>query len=313
MNRVAANKHNIASGGETVMPIDSRLYESMDLLKLDMPVTMKRYRMEPESGRNGFCCHWHDKIELLYFTGGKAVIRCNSSDYEAGPGDLIVVNNNELHQGTCAGAFAEYFCIIFDPLLLEGRRSDACETKYIGPIAQNRILFQNRVSGDPEVGLYVRRLLREYEEKKTGYEIAVKATVYELILHLLRHCVRQELTPPECDSRARNLRRLSGVLEYVETHYAEKITIDGLSGMAGVSRYYFCRLFKSVTGATLSEYLNVLRVGKAEAMLQSGSGNVTEAALACGFDDPNYFSRMFRRYKYRSPSSVRNGKGEPAY
>lgn len=286
------------------MPNDSQLYESMDILKRDMPVTLNRYRLTSQEGDNSFRCHWHDRIELLYFISGKAVIRCNSEDYEAGPGDLIVVNNNELHQGTCAGESAEYYCIIFDPLLLEGRRSDACEAKYIGPIAQNRILFRNRVENDPEIGAYVRRLFSESENKNTGYEIAIKATVYELILYLLRHCVKQELTPLEYDSRARNLKRLNSVLEYLENHYAEKITIDGLSGMIGVSRYYFCKLFKSVTGTTLSEYLNALRVGKAEKLLKSGRANVTDAALSCGFDDPNYFSRMFRRYKYRSPSSV---------
>lgn len=288
------------------MLIDSTLYESMDILERDIPVIFHRDRLT--AGNGGFSSHWHDRIELLYFTKGEAVIRCNSEDYDAKSGDLIVINSNELHQGFCVNDCAEYYCIIFDMQLLQSRRTDACEAKYIDPITHNCILFRNKVENDPEIGRYIRRFIAEYDSREIGYEIAVKATIYEMILYLLRHDVKQTLTPVRYDARVKNLKRFNRVLEYIESHYSEEITIDRLSDIAGVSRYYFCRLFKLMTGSTLSEYLNALRLSRAETLLKSGQMNVTEAAIYCGFNNLNYFSRLFRRYRKMPPSSVAKGR-----
>lgn len=279
----------------------------MDILERELPVIFHKDRLSARNGHGSFVSHWHDRIELLYFTRGEAVIRCHSEDYDARPGDLIVVNSNELHQGACVGDCAEYYCIIFDMQLLQSRRADACEAKYIDPITQNGILFQNKVENDPQIGRYIRRFIAEYSRREIGFEIAIKATIYEMILYLLRHDVRQTLSPAQYDARVRNLKRFNCVLEYIENHCCEEITLDRLSEMAGVSRYYFCRVFKFMTGSTLREYVNTLRLARAETLLKSGRMNVTEAALDCGFNNLNYFSRLFRRYRKMPPSSVAKG------
>lgn len=285
--------------------IGSNLYEKMNIFDYDIPVIFHKDVLSPVEGPKSFALHWHEKIELLFFLTGEAVIRCHSEDFLAKAGDLVVINSNELHQGFCSGIRAEYYCIIFDAALLQSRRADACEEKYIGPIAQNRILFSNLVKSDPVVKSHIERLVREYSSRQLGYEIAVKAAIYELLLYLLRHHAKKMISSSEYEAQARNLNRFKGILEYIEEHYNERISIDGLSEMAGISRYYFCRLFKSITGNTLTAYLNGLRVNKAEEMLKSGAANVTEAALACGFDDLNYFSRIYKKYKSIAPSSVR--------
>lgn len=290
-----------------IAKISSDLYEEMNIFDFDIPVIFHKDVLTPTDGPKSFECHWHEKIELLYFISGEAVIRCHSEDYTAEAGDLIVINSNELHQGFCRNVRSEYYCIIFDASLLQSRHGDACEEKYISPITQKRILFENLVKSDSMIKTYVDRLVREYTQRQIGYEIAVKATIYELLLYLLRHHVQKTISPAEYKAKVKNLNRIKDILKYIESHYSEKISLDELGAMAGVSRYYFCRLFKSVTGSTLSAYLNALRVDKAEEMLKSGSANVTEAAMACGFDDLNYFSRIFRKYKNAAPSSVKAG------
>lgn len=290
------------------MSNDTQLYEQLDIMEREMPIIFHKDRLSCVDGIDHFHCHWHDKIELLYVIEGEMVVRCNNEYYTAKGGDLIVVNSDELHQGFCKVGSVEYYCIIFDTMLLHSRRTYACEAKFIDPITQNRILFCNMVENDLQIGNYIRRFVSEYENREIGYEIAIKATIYELILNLLRYHVKQILIPIEYDSRVKNLKRFNRVLEYIENHYNEEITIDYLSAMEGISRFYFCRLFKSMTGSSLNEYLNILRINKAEAILKSGRMNVTETALSCGFNDSNYFSRKFRKYKNLSPSSVAKGQ-----
>jgi YesN/AraC family two-component response regulator len=64
-------------------------------------------------------------------------------------------------------------------------------------------------------------------------------------------------------------------------------------------------MFKQSTGRTFVDYLNRLRIEKAVSLLNQGVCNVTEAVMSVGFDDVNYFSRVFKKYMKRSPESYR--------
>ena len=280
------------------------LYEKMDMMDQNLPILLHKDFLSKYGDTDHFDCHWHDTVELLYFTKGEALIKCNSLEISAKEGDLIVINSNELHQGCCISESVEYYCIIFSTSLLQSRHEDTCETKYISPISQNRILFKNKIENDEKVSTYIHEFVKEYESKKIGYEMAIKATLYQLLVLLLRNHAQLVLTTKEYTARMKNLSRLNIVLEYLENHFNEQITLNLLCSMTNISRFYFCRLFKSITGKAVREYLNQLRVNKAEALLEDGDVNVTETALLCGFDDVNYFSRLFKKYKNKTPSSV---------
>ncbi len=295
------------------MSKDYLLYENMDMMDQNLPIIFHKDYLSKNGKYNHFDCHWHEKIEFLYFTKGEALIKCNSLEILAKKGDLIVVNSNELHQGYCVSESVEYHCIIFDTSLLQSRYVDTCETKYINPISQNHILFKNKIENDKKVSKHINEFVKEFEAKEIGYEMVIKATLYQLLVLLLRNHVQLVLTPKEYDARIRNLKRFNGVLEYIENNYSDRITIDQLCSMANISRFYFCRVFKSITEKSLGEYLNQLRINKAEALLKNGDVNITEAAMSCGFDDINYFSRMFKKYKNESPSSVLRKKNHKVY
>lgn len=283
---------------------DLTLYETMDKLDQSFPVIIHKDTLSKKDRKEHFKCHWHEKIEFLYFTKGRTAIRCNSCEYTLKAGELLIVNSNELHQGRCISNVSEYYCVIVDTTLFQSRFVDVCEAKYINPISQNRILLKNKIGNDREAVRCITGVIREYETKAVGYELAIKAYIYSLLAHLLRNHIRIVLTPREYDMRMRNLKLLNGILQYMEVHYRERLTIDLLSSMANLSRFHFCRIFKDVTGKPPGEYLNTLRLNKAEGMLRDGGVNITEAALACGFNDTNYFSRLFKRHKRATPSSV---------
>lgn len=295
------------------MSNDYLLYEKMNMMDQNLPIIFHKDTLLLRDKHSQFRCHWHEKIELLYFIKGEAIIKCNSLEILAKKGDLIVVNSNELHQGHSISQTAEYHCIIFDTSLFQSRYVDTCETKYINPISQNRILFKNKIENDKKVSKYIFEFVNEYEAKEIGYEMAVKATLYQLLVLLLRNHVQLVLTSKEYDVRMKNLKRFNGILEYIENNYNSKITIDQLCSMAHISRFYFCRVFKSITNKSLGEYLNQLRINKAEDLLKNGDVNITEAAMSCGFDDTNYFSRLFKKYKKESPSSFLRSKKSQGY
>jgi len=290
------------------MTRDQLLYESWQMPDPYFPMKLERCYFLNEAGNMIFPNHWHEKIEFLFFTKGKAIIQCNSNRIHVKEGDLIVVNSNDLHQGQSLSDELEYYCIIVDTSLLQSKSNDACEIKYIIPITENSIIFKNKVCNDKNVQDAINSIIEEYNHKEPGFELAVKSFIYRLIVLLLRNYIDQIMTPREYNTRMRNLDRFNKILQYIENHYTENLSIDRLSRMTNVSRFYFCRLFKEVTGKTLSEYINSIRIDKAEKMLKDTGLNITEIAMLVGFDDTNYFSRVFKKLKNQPPSLVRKYK-----
>lgn len=252
-----------------------------------------------------FNSHWHEALEILYIMKGSAVIECSADKITVHPGDVVVINVNELHRGESIGNEVSYYCIDMSPTLLKGGGTDLCEIKYIEPIARNLISFNNKITSDKEVINCIENIITEFESGEPGYELAVKGSTYNLLTILLRKHIQDILTPKECDIRQKMFDKLKNALIYIENQYTNKLSLDILANECGFSVFHFCHEFKKATGKSPGEYITLYRIAKAEELLVNSDMNITEIALATGFNDANYFSRMFRKYKEDSPSSYR--------
>lgn len=255
---------------------------------------------------NIFPTHWHEHFEFLYITQGEGIIECNNLQMSVRPGDLVVVNSGELHSGFNTSDALTYYCIIVDPSYLQSSLIGACEVKYITPITQNLILFENKITEDKPVSDCIKKIIEEYENKTVGFELSIKSYLYQMFTLLIRMHIKSTLTVKEYDRRKKELERLEPVLAYIDKHYCEKINPETLAQISNISYYYFCHMFKKLTDKTVTDYINSLRINMAAALICNGNKNVTEAALEVGFSDTNYFSRLFKKYKGMSPMDFKN-------
>jgi len=275
--------------------------------RIDKQFPIQLFRHESSDNTQLFTSHWHEQLEILYFVTGSAIIECNSIPYNANAGDLIIINSNELHSGYNPGGNLAYFCFNIDPSLFQSSFVDTCEMKYIAPIERNMILFKNLVCGDGAIIECIENVIREYEKKDIAFELVIKSCVYNLLAILIRDYTTKIVTQAEYEKKLMKLERLRNVFNYIEENYTEKINMEDLYRMANLSSYYFCRLFKQITGKTANEYIINLRLNKAEYLLKNSDMNITEIAFSIGFNDVNYFSRLFKKYKKIAPSGVRKG------
>jgi len=257
-------------------------------------------------GETLFPHHWHEHMEFLFFVAGKAIVECGSVPIPFQAGDLCVVNSNELHYGISDSEDLSYYAMIVDISLLHSYSTDAVETKFITPITQNRILFQNRIADDADITHCMLAIIKELDHKELGYELSVKSHLYRLLSLLIRKYVVTLKELDEYQHNLFNLERLAPVFTYIDEHYRDKLTVQQLADLAGLSRFHFSRLFKHITHKSLIEYINLVRINKSESMLRSNRMNISEIALATGFSDIYYFSRTFKKLKRVSPSEWRN-------
>jgi AraC-like DNA-binding protein/mannose-6-phosphate isomerase-like protein (cupin superfamily) len=289
---------------EVFMNKTSTLHENMDMPDPDFPVKLHDL-MFFKKGEEAFPVHWHEENEFIYISTGSAAFECNLKPMIVNAGDLIVMNSNDLHRGVSLSDDLSYYCIIMDTAILHSRTMDICETKYLMPIDQNRIIFENLVNRDEEVIFCINRFIEEYKKRDVGYELELKACLYRLLVILLRRHVEKVLTTNESNTRIKNLERFNPILKYIEIHYNEELTLDMLCSMGNMSRFHFCRQFKELTGKTLNEYINFIRIDKSLDLIKNSELTITEIALSSGFNDINYFSRVFKRYYKLSPSRLR--------
>lgn len=82
---------------------------------------------------------------------------------------------------------------------------------------------------------------------------------------------------------------------YIDTHYAQEMTIDGLAAMAGISSSYYMELFKKNIGKSPIDYLTSVRIEAAKKLLDHTGASTHQVAESVGYKDPFYFSRQFKR------------------
>ncbi|AXT58323.1 AraC family transcriptional regulator [Aquimarina sp. AD1] len=101
-----------------------------------------------------------------------------------------------------------------------------------------------------------------------------------------------------------SLPRISKVFEYVNKNYAKKIKSETLAKELGLTTNSFCRIFKSSTGKNFISFLNEFRIKKAQELFyNSNNMSISEVLYQCGFNDPSYFCKLFKKQTGLSPSA----------
>lgn len=118
------------------------------------------------------------------------------------------------------------------------------------------------------------------------------------------------LTADEVPSYAEKSSTVSRAQQYMKDNYALPLTLEEIAAYCGVSREYLCRLFQKNDLASPLEFLRRRRVEAAVTMLRSTAQSIQEIGKQCGFENPSYFSKIFRTYLGLSPSEFREQRIE---
>lgn len=130
---------------------------------------------------------------------------------------------------------------------------------------------------------------------------AASAILYSMLIELNRNTADVP-APVVCRNPA-----IQSVLDYVEAHYADEITLEDLCTAAGgLSEQYLCRLFKSTVGQRPIEYILRKRIDMARSYLDKTDLSISEIAVRCGFNNTSYFYRNFKKFTGTSPLNYRS-------
>ena len=274
------------------------LYQKMAMDNLEFPAYVFIDDFEKEG--QYFLLHWHEHLELHYVLEGNPVFHIGQQEeqLQTKPGDLVIVNSNKLHVGFCNGKRVRVLVTIFDL------------ADFSKELKGQDFVFQSLVRGDATVGEFMDTLWVECCTEQIGYQLSCKGILIQLVTYLIRNYTTELLDKRESVRRKKQLKRLNTTIKYIGEHYAEPISNGELAELVSLSESRFNHLFKDNMGVSPMQYINEVRLKKAMMLLQRGEITVSEVSAAVGFEDYNYFGRMFRRYFGCTPRQAVGGREE---
>ena len=98
---------------------------------------------------------------------------------------------------------------------------------------------------------------------------------------------------------------ISRAKEFIQAHQGEEISLTDVAHAVNTSSFYFCKLFKKVTGLNFTDYLSRIRIEKAKSLLLNPNLRISEAAYEAGFQSLTHFNRVFKKVTGTSPTQYR--------
>lgn len=255
--------------------------------------------------KNALLCdlHYHDEIELLSITSGELEFLVNGKRHLGKEGDTVFFSARIPHATYTTDTPCTYTLVQFRP---EQYLGDSNNTgKYFNRFVRNaEVPFQ--ILKNPALSKTVAEALTEYNEKRDGFALCIKGSIYTMIALLCR----EGMLSTQNSVYSADIERILPALAYIEEHYASEITLEEISGVQNLNPSYFCRLFKRASGSGFVDYLNFVRICKSEKLLAAEKKSILDISYEVGFSSVSYFNRIFKRYKNCTPTEYRRAQYE---
>lgn len=261
--------------------------------------------------RGAFAWHWHPEPELTLVLEGQIAYQVNDRTYVLCAGEGLFCNGNALHTGHMVEGDCSYLSVSFHPRIIYGFENSLLKTRYVDPLLRQPALSSIRLS--PVSSDWERRALEHLTqihslslESPKGWELRLALLLGDIWRILYENNAAS--LPPAGDAAARSIERLKCILSYIQSHYAERITLEDIAGSINICKSECCRFFKKHMKESLFDYLLSYRIEQSLALLANKGLTITEVAVRCGFSNPCYFAKVFRLRMGCTPSQYRFGR-----
>ena len=242
------------------------------------------------------------------------------TNYILTPGMILIIPPNVPHKTTyIPDTTSERLTVEFSPEYI----SDI--TKEFGTIWMDRFFYNSPIYLTQDSRSRIEHMLATLaEDNQPAVSLSPEDSIWPQQKDIFSDCVRklhfQEII---IELLRRNTRAnyvtaegipisdiaVAKALRYIDANYNEPLTLEGIAAMCQLNPSYFSSKFKSVNGVGFKEYLNNVRIIRAEKMLLETDMSITEIAMKCGYETSNYFGDAFRRINNCSPSQFRRMNG----
>ena len=235
--------------------------------------------------------HTHNHMELFFIVGGEGQFLIEDRLYPVSINNLVIINPNVTHTEVSLNAQPlEYIVLGIDGIELANSST-----------SNGQFSILNHYES-VEVSGCLRNILREMEQKNTGYEDVSQAYMEILIIRLMRTTA---LAIPARPQTVSTNRQCAAVRRYIDLHFKESLTLEQLAQEAHMNKYYLSHSFKREYNISPINYMISRRIEESKYLLAETDLSMSQIAQLLGFSSLSYFSQVFRRTQSISPMEYR--------
>ncbi len=264
--------------------------------KFSPPIKLRRLNMCQGGSYRGM--HSHVAIEVVVVKSGVLDCCIGDTTVKIYPEGIILINSNVGHRLSSENAEITYLHI--DVNLLEETVNDdhfSMLNAFVSHIHAKPYLL---LSDNQDVTTLLDKINARYYEETKERRWYIKAYLYELVAFMYSQSFITPLTISK-----EQIKKIEQVVHYIDANFKSPVTLDDICLAAKYNRYTICHTFKAVTGSTIFDYINFLRVHYAVEKLRETGSSILEIATECGFSSATYFHRVFKSFFGCSPSVYR--------
>ena len=243
-----------------------------------------------------FVAHWQKEIELVYVRHGEASFHVADHSFTAHAGDLVICESGQIHYSDSYNTKNHLDFLIFDTNLISSRFQNP---HFRSPLVTAEEL--NTLGLSDALQRVFTLVPKELDKKQPYYKDIITAAIGEFWFLLKRNLPRAEKAKDD-SRRVRMLEEFQELLDYIDGHYAEELTLEHASSMMHFSPSHFSKTFKKMMGMNYVTYVNMVRIEQAVQMLSTNQYRMIDIALECGFSNIRSFNRVFKEITGYTPT-----------
>ena len=236
--------------------------------------------------------HTHPFTEIFFVLNGKGKFLFHREIRPIETGDLIIIPPYLEHtEQSIPGTPLQYYVLGIDGIAFQ--EEDQAPSPQIFCNFDNVAMIQDLFA----------QIYYEVKSENYGAELICQYLLEILILRILR--TSRQLMPVSINT-VRMTKECAQIKEYLDTNYAEHITLDTLTGLTHMNKYYMAHSFTKYTGLSPIQYLNQRRLEAACQLLRDTDLSISDIAGSTGFSSQSYFTQTFRKFYGITPIKYRH-------
>jgi len=249
--------------------------------------------------------HHHKGYEFILPITDMPLVEIDSKVIYASRYHVLPINPTQEHGVSGRMENVRFISILFDETFFKRVIGDAF--KVSDEIKQNNLLFFNEnYPASMELYSLIEMFIRESTMDSPEKRVMLQNLSQTIAILIFRDIKKKSsLFLPGKQYNA-GIFKINKVVEYIKENYQKECTLEELSEVAGISRFYLIRIFKDYLGKTPYEYLMDIRIENAKLLLTRGNISITDICHDCGFNNMSHFIRTFKKKVGTTPSFYKN-------
>lgn len=257
--------------------------------------------------KEGYANHYHNAMEIIVCTEHHYDVTASGHTYTLEPGDILMIPPYMLHE-LHSNPFGARFVYLIDTDMLRCFQDyEALSPAFIEPYLCTPTLR-------PDIYQHIYDSLMRMADIYFSHQIFWEISIYSILLELFTIIGSSyylqntnEAIGNTNNKQSENYALFSNLLNFIDTHYADNLTLEQAAEYIGFSKYHFTRLFKQHTNTTFHNYLCYKRIQAVQSLLTEDRDRpITDIAFCSGFNNLTTFNRCFSKYAGCSPTEYRN-------